>query len=148
MHDKTVREVEFLDRDQFATVTDVLRNAARIPQDRIVTAERMQATSAFGLKAVSPLSVGVVGTCFVAMSFDKSMDAAFETAMMPSIESDCGFAVVRIDRVHHNDVITDRIIAGIRSAQFVVAGFCVTARWRVLRGWLRAGAGPSSRVDV
>ena len=49
LHDKTAREVEFLSRDQFAMVTDVLRNAARIPQDRIVTAERMQATSAYGL---------------------------------------------------------------------------------------------------
>ena len=49
LHDKTSREVEALCRDQFTTVTDVIRNAARIPQDRIVTAERVQATSAYGL---------------------------------------------------------------------------------------------------
>lgn len=49
LHDKTARAVESLYRDHFAMVTDVLRNAARIPQDRIVTAERMQATIAYGL---------------------------------------------------------------------------------------------------
>jgi hypothetical protein len=76
-----------------------------------------------GIETVSPLSIGTPGTCFVAMSFDKTMDAAYETGIVPSVETDCQFTVVRIDRVHHNDVITDKIIASIRSAQFVVADF-------------------------
>lgn len=48
-HDKTARAVESLQRDHYAVVTDVIRNAARIPQDRIVTPERMQATITYGL---------------------------------------------------------------------------------------------------
>lgn len=76
-----------------------------------------------GFETVSPLSAGVSGTCFVAMSFDKSLDNAFDVGLLPAVETDCGFKVIRIDRVHHNDVITDRIISAIRSAQFVVADF-------------------------
>jgi hypothetical protein len=76
-----------------------------------------------GLEAVAPLTGGVLGTCFVAMSFDKSLDAAFEIGILAAVEHDCGFKVIRIDRVHHNDVITDRIISSIRSAQFIVADF-------------------------
>ncbi|HEY1306736.1 MAG TPA: GSU2403 family nucleotidyltransferase fold protein [Vicinamibacterales bacterium] len=49
LHDKTARTVEELQRRQFEAVTDVIRNAARIPQDRLVTAERMQALCAYGL---------------------------------------------------------------------------------------------------
>lgn len=76
-----------------------------------------------GWNAVAPMGTGVTGTCFVAMSFDKELNTAFTDGFMPALETDCGFDVVRVDRVHHNDVITDRIIAGIRSAQFVVADF-------------------------
>jgi hypothetical protein len=46
---KTVRTVVDLQKEQFGAVNDVIRNAARIPQDRVVTAERIQATCAYGL---------------------------------------------------------------------------------------------------
>ncbi|OFW03480.1 MAG: hypothetical protein A3I61_16950 [Acidobacteria bacterium RIFCSPLOWO2_02_FULL_68_18] len=49
LHDKTARAVEELQREHFGAVTDVIRNAARIPQDRVVTAERIQAACAYGL---------------------------------------------------------------------------------------------------
>lgn len=52
LHDKTARTVEALHREQFGAVSDVIRNAARIPQDRVVTAERMQATCAYGLEEI------------------------------------------------------------------------------------------------
>lgn len=48
LHVKTVRTVEALQREQFGAVTDVVRNAARIPQDRVLSPERMQATCAYG----------------------------------------------------------------------------------------------------
>ena len=66
---------------------------------------------------------GVPGTCFVAMSFDPSLNTAFDDGMRPAFEIDCGLRVVRVDREQHNENITDRILAGIRSAQFVVADF-------------------------
>jgi hypothetical protein len=49
MHAKTARTVVELQKEQFGAVNDVIRNAARIPQDRVVTAERMQAACAYGL---------------------------------------------------------------------------------------------------
>jgi|SRR5579872_925916 len=52
MHDKTARTVHQLQRDYFGNVTDVIRNAARIPQDRVVAPERMQATCAYGLEEI------------------------------------------------------------------------------------------------
>jgi nucleoside 2-deoxyribosyltransferase len=78
----------------------------------------------YGWESLSPVSgAGIAGTCFVAMSFDRELDEAYDKGMVPAIADDCGFDVIRIDRVEHNDEITDRIIAGIRGAEFVVADF-------------------------
>lgn len=48
----TARAVEQLCQTHFGTVTDVIRNAARIPQDRVLTPERLQATCAYGLDEI------------------------------------------------------------------------------------------------
>lgn len=50
--DKTAKTVERLHREQFGAVTDVIRNAARIPQDRVLTPDRMQAACAYGLEEI------------------------------------------------------------------------------------------------
>jgi hypothetical protein len=55
---KTATTVERLQHDQFGTVTDVIRNAARIPQDRTLTPDRMQAACALGL---GEIFIGVEG---------------------------------------------------------------------------------------
>jgi nucleoside 2-deoxyribosyltransferase len=74
-----------------------------------------------GFEALSPLSAqGRRGVAFVAMSFDKARNDAF-AAIKAAVEEDCGLTAVRIDRVHHNEQITDKILAGIRSAQFTIA---------------------------
>lgn len=49
---KTIREVERLHREQFGAVTDVIRSAVRIPQDRTIRPERMQAACAHGLEEI------------------------------------------------------------------------------------------------
>lgn len=77
-----------------------------------------------GWEAVQPVSGGgVVGTCFMAMSFDPDLDEAFTDGFKPAVETDCGFTLNRVDRTEHNDDITDKIIAGIMASQFVVADF-------------------------
>ena len=48
----TARTVDRLQREYFGSVSDVIRNAARIPQDRVVTPERMQAVCSFGLQEI------------------------------------------------------------------------------------------------
>ena len=50
--DKTARTVENLQRERFGTITDVIRNAARIPQDRVLSPERIQAACAYGLEEI------------------------------------------------------------------------------------------------
>jgi len=88
----------------------------RAPGDRfVVTSEGWKRLS-------SSAPGGTLGTCFVAMSFDPSLNEFYDNGMVPAIR-DCGFAELRVDRVEHNDNITDRILAGIRSAQFMVADF-------------------------
>jgi hypothetical protein len=37
--------------------------------------------------------------------------------------NDCGFTIVPVDRVEHNENINDRIISELRTCQFVVADF-------------------------
>ncbi len=58
---------------------------------------------------------------FIAMWFDKSMDAAhiaIETAIR-----NAGYEPLRIDQKEHNHKIDDEIIAGIRRSKFLVADF-------------------------
>lgn len=49
---KIAREIERLYRERFGSVTDVIRTAARIPQDRTLTPSRMQAVCAYGLEEI------------------------------------------------------------------------------------------------
>ncbi|MGD0310591.1 MAG: hypothetical protein ABSC02_15050 [Acidobacteriota bacterium] len=66
---------------------------------------------------------GIPGRCFVAMSFDPSLNDAWERGILPALKEDCGLDPVRIDRVHHNEKICDRLLAEIRLSQFLVADF-------------------------
>ncbi len=74
-----------------------------------------------GWEALGPAAgAGVPGRCFVAMSFDGTLDAAYNLGIKPGI-TDAGYEPVRVDRLQYNDKICDRIVAEIRQAQFVVA---------------------------
>lgn len=49
---RTARSVERLARERFATVTDVVRDAARIPQDRLLEPGRLRDACAYGLGVI------------------------------------------------------------------------------------------------
>lgn len=49
---RTAKTIDRLRREQFATITDVHRSAVRIPQDRALTPDRLQAACAYGLDEV------------------------------------------------------------------------------------------------
>ncbi len=66
---------------------------------------------------------GTPGKCFVAMSFHKSLNDAYDSGIFLAVKSDCQMEPVRVDRVEHNEKICDRIIAEIRMCQFMVADF-------------------------
>jgi nucleoside 2-deoxyribosyltransferase len=55
------------------------------------------------------------------MSFDQSLDAAFENGIRPAIEDDARYQACRVDRVQHLEKICDKIVNEIRRSQFVVA---------------------------
>lgn len=59
-------------------------------------------------------------TGFVAMSFEPSLSSAFSNGIEPAIR-EAGYEPLRVDKIHHNAKICDRIVAEIRRARFVVA---------------------------
>ena len=80
--------------------------------------------TAQGWEKLSPsLAAGDPGTCFVAMASDSTLNPAYDDGFKPAIVDDCGFSIVRIDRVEHNQNINDLIIAELRRCQFLVADF-------------------------
>jgi len=52
LHQKTASAIEQLQREQFGAVTDVIRDAVRIPQDRVLAPDRVQAVCAYGLESI------------------------------------------------------------------------------------------------
>ena len=56
---RTAATVERLYREQFGAITDIIRNAARIPQDRRLTPDRIQAACAYGLGEIFAGAEGV-----------------------------------------------------------------------------------------
>lgn len=57
---------------------------------------------------------------FVAMWFDESLEQAWENGLRPGIE-DTRCEAVRVDKIHHNEKICDRIVSEIRGCGFLVA---------------------------
>lgn len=87
-----------------------------------INADELTLTLA-GWEAYRPGRGGALGTCFVAMAFDASLDSPYAEGIEPAVTTDCGSTIVRVDRVEHNDNINDRIISEIRGCQFLVADF-------------------------
>lgn len=57
---------------------------------------------------------------FVAMWFGDEVKSVYEEAIQPAIE-ECGYRAVRVDKIEHNNDITDEIVVGIKGSKFVVA---------------------------
>ena len=62
-------------------------------------------------------------SAFVAMWFSDEVREAYEAGIKVAIEAkECGqFKAFRVDNLEHNDDVTDKIIAEIKAARFVVA---------------------------
>lgn len=76
-----------------------------------------------GWEEIAPSTgAGVPGTVFVAMSYNPELLEAYLRGIEPAL-TDCGFRVIRVDREEHNENILDKIIADLRTAQFMVADF-------------------------
>jgi hypothetical protein len=62
--------------------------------------------------------------CFVAMSFDRTLDEVYDSAISPAL-IETGFIpfIVRNENVESEKTINDAIIAGIKKARFTIADF-------------------------
>jgi hypothetical protein len=97
-----------------------LEKRGLVEREQVQNRRRYRATVE-GWDWATPLGgAGLTGVAFVAMWFDPSMDGAYE-AIKAAVEVDCGLKALRVDRIQHNEQITNRILADIRSAQFTIA---------------------------
>jgi nucleoside 2-deoxyribosyltransferase len=97
-----------------------------------------------GLNRVADLQRGLFGPCnrqvFVAMSFDKSLDAAWTDGLKLGIE-DCDYTALRVDAKEHNEKICDFIVAEIRKSKFLVADFSLHRQGVYFEAGLMIGLG-------
>jgi len=84
---------------------------------------------------------GMPGKCFVAMWFDESLKQAYDNGIYLAVKEDCKMDPVRMDLVPHNENIIFKIIAEIRSSQFLVADFTGQNRGVYLEAGFAMGLG-------
>lgn len=65
---------------------------------------------------------GRPGTVFVAMSYHSDLDAAYRDGIEAAIR-DCGLEPRRVDKIHHEENVNDRMLAEIRGCQVFVGDF-------------------------
>jgi hypothetical protein len=77
-----------------------------------------------GWQKLEPFGAGgIPGRCFVAMSFDPSLDDAYNFGICPALKQDCNLDPRRIDLVHHNEKICDKILSEIQLSSLLVTDF-------------------------
>ncbi len=86
------------DKDEFYWLRSALAKQGLID----VGTDHLSLTPA-GWETYRPGRDGARGTCFVAMAFDPSLDAAFDRGIRPAVELDCGFSIIRVDRVESEE---------------------------------------------
>jgi hypothetical protein len=67
-------------------------------------------------------SASVSSQAFVAMWFDPTMTAAWETGLQKGVSA-AGYKPLRIDKTEHANKICDEVIAQIRRSRFLVADY-------------------------
>jgi hypothetical protein len=63
---------------------------------------------------------GEPNTCFVAMAFHPSLDAAYEHGIKPAIEAS-GLKPIQLSKLQHNQIVDDVMLAAIRRGRLTVA---------------------------
>ena len=89
-----------------------------IPCDIRLTAKGLERVASLQRGHFAPLSK----QAFVAMSFDKTMNEAWQQGLKLGIE-DCGYTAKRVDDIEHNGDICEVMLAEIRKSKFIVADF-------------------------
>jgi hypothetical protein len=66
-------------------------------------------------------TAGIPGKCFVAMWFHEDLKDAYHNGIYLAVKDDRKMDPVRLDLVEYNEKICDKIVAEIRTCQFLVA---------------------------
>jgi hypothetical protein len=121
----SVEDLE-LQASSYSTNADDVRNLFHILEhEHLIRTESWGFfLTAKGLLAVDDMAAtsSASAQCFVAMSFDASLSAAWTDGFDPGIRA-AGFRPVRIDRKDYIGGITDEIMSEIRRSRFVVADY-------------------------
>ena len=73
-----------------------------------------------GWQRLAPVSPGgEPNTCFVAMSFDSSLDDAYTLGIAKAIEA-CGLKAIQLSKLQHNGIVDDVMLAAIRRAKLTI----------------------------
>jgi hypothetical protein len=106
--------IDYLEKGEYVRKFDVGSLDGKIERQYILEVK--------GWEQLQP-TAGIPGKCFVAMSFNESLKEAYDNGIYLALKEDCKMDPVRIDLVPHNENIVDKIIAEIRTCQFMVADF-------------------------
>jgi hypothetical protein len=125
VNDTDVPLLDAIDFDEFKFLVQTQNELGYIERSEISTKSYNVILKAKGWEQIQEATVnGIPGKCFVAMSFAEDLKKpVFDDGIEPAVEIDCKMKAVRIDLVPHNDNIIDKIIAEIRTCQFMVADF-------------------------
>jgi hypothetical protein len=111
--------LDAFDELELTFLLDTQRDVGYIEQ--VHSAETYRLT-AKGWEQIQAATVnGIPGKCFVAMSFHESLKDVYDNGIFLAVKEDCKMDPVRMDLVEHNEKICDKMVAEIRTCQFLVA---------------------------
>jgi hypothetical protein len=111
--------LDAFDELELTFLIETQRDLGYIEQVHSAESYRLKAK---GWDAIQGASVsGIPGKCFVAMSFHESLKDAYDNGIFLAVKEDCKMDPVRMDLVEHNEKICDKMIAEIRTCQFLVS---------------------------
>jgi nucleoside 2-deoxyribosyltransferase len=119
---KSDRDAPLLDAFDSVELTFLINTQVDLGYIEQVHGPEMARLKAKGWEQIQAATVnGVPGKCFVAMSFAEELKPVWEEGIEPAVRIDCKMDPVRMDLVEHNEKICDKMIAEIRTCQFLVA---------------------------
>lgn len=116
--------VHAINHDELGFYLDALQKDGSLRYENTLEADQTKLTTFVTITLAGWAKLGATGsasrTAFVAMSFDPSLDSVFLDGIAAAIR-DAGYEPLRVDKVHHNEKICDRIVAEIRRSRFLIA---------------------------
>jgi nucleoside 2-deoxyribosyltransferase len=116
--------VHAINHDELGFYLDALQKDGSLRYENTPEAGQTKLTTFVTITLAGWAKLGATGsasrTAFVAMSFDPSLDSVFSDGIAAAIR-DAKYEPLRVDKVHHNEKICDRIVAEIRRSRFVIA---------------------------